>query len=87
MYQISKNQPESTQTILDEIEKFLLSEADSHFIPCENYLVFRAYFRTRILWVKQYLAASHIHQQEQVKEPNRPKEKLNRNDVTVRRDK
>ncbi len=87
MDQYSEHQFAQAHKLIGEIEHHLLPEADGQFIRCENYRVFRAYFKARILYLKSALLTAtvpHIHHQQQVKTPNRPKENQNRTDETVK---
>lgn len=72
------------EALLNQIENHLLPEADAQFTNCQSYLAFRAYFKARVLRLRHQLAASHIHQQEQVTESNRPKENTTQYDAIMR---
>ncbi len=87
MDQHSERELVSIQKFIHEIEHHLLPEADCQFIRQPNYRAFRAYFVARIIILKANFVApiaSHIHQQQQVIESNRPKEHQKRADETKR---
>lgn len=88
MDQIPEHQTAYIQNLINEIEHHLLPEAAGQFSRCQNYRIFRAYFNVRIILLKRSLATvtgPHIHQQQQVAEPSRPKEQQNRTDETMQR--
>ena len=78
---------EAIETLLNQIENQLLPEADGQFTNSQSYLAFRAYFKARVLRLRHQLDVSHIHQQEQVTESNRPKENTTQYDAIMRSNK